>query len=310
METKIPQVSLGLPVYNGEKYLPKALKSLLEQDHEDFELIISDNASTDNTEAICRGWAVRDSRIRYSRNETNIGATGNYNRVFSLARGEFFKWASHDDECHPSLIRRCLETFSTAPKTVVLVFSKSEIIDEAGRVKHLSPDIINATSSRPQRRMANVMFNSAYVHPLWGLIRSDALRRTRMMGAHEADHVLLAELALQGQFIEIPEVLYGLRRHERSATMINRSARELLAWHDPKLAHKRIFLPHWERVYVEYFKAVRHVSLPLSQRLLCFGQIPVVCYWRRFLRWTGPLRQRIGLKKGRDLQVGPTCREH
>src|SRR5947207_10432807 len=123
MTERPPKVSIGLPVFNGEKFLAGALNGLLQQEFEDFELIISDNASTDSTEAICRDFATKDRRIRYQRNKTNIGASGNYNRVFELARGDFFKWASHDDECHPSLVRRCLETFDDAPALAVLVFT-------------------------------------------------------------------------------------------------------------------------------------------------------------------------------------------
>src|SRR5436853_274761 len=110
-----PKVSIGLPVFNGETYLAGALNSFLSQDYEDFELIISDNASTDQTAAICKEHAAKDNRIRYYRNETNIGASPNYNRVFQLARGEFFKWGAHDDECHPTLLRRCLEIFRDGP---------------------------------------------------------------------------------------------------------------------------------------------------------------------------------------------------
>ena len=126
----VPKVSIGLPVWNGEKYLRLALQSILQQDYADFELIISDNASADGTPEICQEFAAKDKRIRYSRNQTNIGARGNYNRVFELARGEFFKWASHDDEIHMSLLRRCFESFEHSAPNTVLVFSKAEIIDE------------------------------------------------------------------------------------------------------------------------------------------------------------------------------------
>src|SRR5436190_12174806 len=95
-----PIVSIGLPVFNGERYLRQALDSLLGQDFQDFELIISDNASTDRTAEICRAYVAKDRRIRYYRNESNIGSAPNYRRVFELARGEFFKWCSHDDVCH------------------------------------------------------------------------------------------------------------------------------------------------------------------------------------------------------------------
>jgi len=291
----LPKVSIGLPVYNGEKYLARALQSLLQQDYGDFELIISNNASTDSTEAICQDFVARDKRVRYFRNETNIGATGNYNRVFQLSRTEFFKWASHDDECHPSFVRRCLEQYDDAPASTVLVFSKSEIIDELGQVKYISPDLISSSSRSPVRRLSRVLFSSAYAHPLWGVIRSQALRQTRLMGCIEADHVLLGELAMLGELVEIPEALYRMRRHAKCATEIHRSARELLAWHDPSKANQRIFLPHWERVYIEYFRGIRHLPLSPLDRLFCYSAVPLISYWRRLLRWTGPARQRFRL---------------
>jgi glycosyltransferase involved in cell wall biosynthesis len=305
MQTQPPKVSIGLPVYNGEKYLANALGSLLKQDFEDFELVISDNASTDNTEAMCREFASKDKRIRYHRNETNIGATGNYNRVFQLSNGEFFRWASHDDECHPSHVRRCLEHYKDSPPSTVLVFTKAEIIDGAGQVKHLSPDSISCDSPSTLKRFSRVLWSSSYAHSLWGVIKSDALRKTRLMGCLEADHVLLSELALLGPVIEIPEALYRMRRHERCATEINKSAQALLAWHDPRRANDRIWLPHWERVYLEYLKGIAHLPLTPRDKLLCYGAVPVVSYWRRLLRWTGPLRHRAGLRRNKTKTSAP-----
>ena len=145
-----PRVSIGLPVYNGEKYLRAALDCILRQDYADFELVICDNASSDGTEAICREYAARDGRIRYTRNETNIGASGNYKRVFELSRAEFFKWASHDDTFHPSLVRRCMEVFATAPTDTVLVCSRADIIDEAGKRMEVSNDFVRADCRTPQ----------------------------------------------------------------------------------------------------------------------------------------------------------------
>jgi glycosyltransferase involved in cell wall biosynthesis len=99
MTSKIPRVSIGLPVFNGEKYLAEALDSILSQTYRDFKLIISDNASTDRTEQICREYAAKDRRIRYYRNEKNIGAPKNFNRVFELSSGKYFRW---DAFTHPS----------------------------------------------------------------------------------------------------------------------------------------------------------------------------------------------------------------
>jgi glycosyltransferase involved in cell wall biosynthesis len=292
-----PKVSIGLPVWNGEKYLRLALDSILQQDYTDFELIISDNASTDRTQEICQEFAAKDKRIRYSRNQTNIGSSGNYNRVFELARGQFFKWASHDDEIHTSLLRRCLESFEHSAPNTVLVFSKAEIIDGSGRALRLSEDTIDQTAHETFTRLASLIFHRHYAHPLWGLIRSEALRRTRLMGGIEADHVLLAELALQGPFVEIPEILYRQRRHAGSAMEVHRSARELLAWHDPSRAKVRFLLPRWIRWDVEYWKGIRFASLSRFDRLLCYAVILGVPLWRWLLKVTGPLRQRLGLRR-------------
>jgi glycosyltransferase involved in cell wall biosynthesis len=302
MATKAPRVSIGLPVFNGEKYLPEALDSLVSQDFEDFELILSDNASIDSTEAICREFAEKDRRIRYYRNETNIGASKNYNLVLELARGEYFKWASHDDICHPAMVRRCLERFQEAAPSVVLVYPKADIIDEFGKFKEPSLDHIDSPSRWPYLRVARVIWHIRFANALWGLTKTEVLRRTRLMGVIEADLVLLVELALQGQFIEIPEVLYWQRRHAGCAIPSNPSAEALLAWHDPERAKDRIILPHWERVYIQYLKGVSHANLNVLDKLLCYGSIPLVGYWQRFLRWTGPFRHRHGLyrKKRRN----------
>src|SRR5208282_399437 len=102
--TDRPMVSIGLPVYNGEAYLRQVLDSVLAQTFSDFELIISDNASTDCTEAICREYAAADARIRYHRQARNRGATWNFRQVALLSSGQYFLWTSHDDLLAPTYI--------------------------------------------------------------------------------------------------------------------------------------------------------------------------------------------------------------
>jgi glycosyltransferase involved in cell wall biosynthesis len=103
-EAHIPKVSIGLPVYNGEKYIREALDSLLAQTFTDFELIISDNASADRTETICREYAERDPRIRYVRQAENRGAVANFQFVLDEAKGVYFKWMAYDDYLAPRFI--------------------------------------------------------------------------------------------------------------------------------------------------------------------------------------------------------------
>ena len=106
---KKPRVSIGLPVYNGDNYLKEAIESLLFQTFEDFELLISDNASTDQTGNICRRFAEQDQRIKYVRNVENLGLTRNFNQVFTLSVGEYFKWADHDEVFLAAFLLRCVE---------------------------------------------------------------------------------------------------------------------------------------------------------------------------------------------------------
>ena len=104
MADRKPLVSIGMPVYNGSDFLPHALESLLSQDYENFELIISDNNSTDSTQKICLDYMAKDKRIRYVRNETNVGAIENFNRVFEMSQAEYFMWHAHDDLREPNYI--------------------------------------------------------------------------------------------------------------------------------------------------------------------------------------------------------------
>jgi glycosyltransferase involved in cell wall biosynthesis len=122
-----------MPVRNGETFIEETLQSLPDQTFDDFELIISDNASEDRTSIICQHYAGRDRRIRYSRFQTNVGAAPNYNQVFRLAGGRFFKWVSHDDICLPDYLIRCVEVFQSSPPNVVVVYSRTELINEKNR---------------------------------------------------------------------------------------------------------------------------------------------------------------------------------
>ena len=146
-----------MPVYNGAIYIQRSIDSILSQDLQDFELIVSDNASTDATESICRAAAESDERIRYYRNERNLGAAANYNRVFQFARGNYFKWAAHDDECHSAMLRRCLEVLEYAPSSVTMVYPLAELINEEGRTLQSPLDRIESCDSRPHRRVAHLL---------------------------------------------------------------------------------------------------------------------------------------------------------
>jgi glycosyltransferase involved in cell wall biosynthesis len=307
----VPRVSVGLPVYNGAKYLQGCLESLLSQDIEDFELLISDNASTDETEKICRSYAARDARVRYHRNSMNIGSARNYRQVFEAGRGEFFKWCSHDDVCHPGFLRRCLEVFDAESPSVVLVYPLCDLIDEFGHVVGRAQGSVETRQRRPHRRLAHVLRNFSYAYPIWGVIRSECLRKSGLTGSvWYWDEVLLAELALYGEIVEIPEVLSEQRCHEgnaltrcsvaqgaevaRNPSKANRTTRRALrAWADPLSEAGAMWLPNQEEHYWEYTKRIHRSALPLPEKFLCYQVIPVVCYWARLKKLGGSWRRRL-----------------
>src|SRR5262245_52908080 len=172
------RVALGLPVYNGERHLRRALDNVLAQDFEDFQLVISDNASTDGTQDICLEYARRDSRIRYSRNATNVGIAPNFQRAFRLSDGEYFKWLVHDDVCSPGFLRECVDLLDEAPDTVVLVYPRALQIDGDGKTLGPYEDHLDAREAKPSQRLERVLQHSGLCYAALGLHRSSALAKT------------------------------------------------------------------------------------------------------------------------------------
>jgi glycosyltransferase involved in cell wall biosynthesis len=270
MQPPYPKVSIGLPVFNGEKYLAKLLNTMVAQDYEDFELIISDNASTDSTPQICREFGGRDRRIRYLRNEVNIGLAPNHNRVFKECRGEFFKWVAYDDEYSKDMIRRCVEVLQDAPPTVSVVYPACELIDESGKPLGVFSDRVALPDPRPHRRLRCLLSNLDIYNCTYGMMRSSILAKTRLYGSFpKSDHVLFAELAMLGELRHIPEPLLRLRHHPGRSFQANRTLQRLRELFDPVEAKKRSFFTLEGKVRWEL---LRSASLPSrkSDRLLCF----------------------------------------
>ena len=272
---QVPKVSIGLPVYNGEKYLRLAVEAILQQDYTDFELIISDNASTDATQEICQELAAKDNRIRYSRNVTNIGASPNMKRVVELSRGEFFALAAHDDLYLPGFLRRCVDVLGEAPANVVLVSPRAEVIDEEGRSTTMRVERLQTRRRAPHQRAADILRNVQWATAQYGLYRASALRKTRLIDAFPAsDYVLLFELAILGEIWEVPETLFQRRYHPGISTKVNKSSAEYAAWFGQKLKGRS----SRSRLGLEYWRSIARMSLPPGERLLCF--------WTAFFVWS------------------------
>lgn len=267
-----PRVSIGLPVFDGEKYLEESLNSILAQTFEDFELIISDNASNDRTQEICRAYAARDRRIRYYRNGNNLGASKNFNRVFKLSRGEYFKWIAHDDVIAPDFLAKCVEALDQDP-SVVLCHSKVAFIDECGKfLAYHDSQLNNIRSPKPQDRFGGLIMMHHWCFHVFGLIRASALKRTSLIAGYvDSDRVLLVELGILGRFHEIPEYLFFSREHQERSIRALPERHMRAGWFDPAKEGKTVF-PRW-RVLLEYLKIVKRASLSRHQRIYCYMHI-------------------------------------
>ena len=161
-------VSIGVPVFNGEKMLPAALKSLLGQTYEEIEVIICDNASTDRTREICRDFAAADRRVAFHESEDNRGAAWNFNRTFHLSSGEFFKWAAHDDLCAPRLVEECVKVLTEDPELIVLCHCQSDEIDPSGAFLRKLHCLTGIGGSRPSQRFEAVVLERHASIPIFG----------------------------------------------------------------------------------------------------------------------------------------------
>lgn len=266
----VPRVSIGLPVYNGENFLAESIESLLGQSYADFELIISDNASRDGTEDICRAYAKQDSRIRYFRQPHNVGSAPNHNFVIEQARGELFKHGSHDDLYARDLLELCVAALDKHPD-VVLAHSWSAVIDSSGAVTKLVDYPVDTAAPRAPDRLRSMLFDG-WGDDEGGVVRTDVLRRTALHASyHFADRTFTAEIALHGPFYMVPDWLYFRREHPGQGGKLA-SVRQRCARMDPRRA-SRLRNPTI-RLYTEYIwgyaSAIRRAPLSAAERKECY----------------------------------------
>jgi len=301
----VPRLSIGLPVYNGERYLAEALDALLDQTFGDFELIVSDNASTDGTAAICRRYAARDRRIRYVRQTRNIGATGNHNATTEMARGPLFKWAAHDDRYAPELLERCVAALDANP-AMIASHAWTAVIDGDGALRDRQRYPLATASPHAPERFRSALFDVGG-DDAYAVYRTDVLRRVLPYGSfYRADRVLVGSLTLHGPFHQVPDWLYFRRDQPDRATRAP-SVRAWCATMDPRRADRlRHPVPRLLGEYVAgYLAAVSRAPLSAADRRACYRLVGRWCASRarpRRLRrvpepvpevHTGPVAERV-----------------
>jgi glycosyltransferase involved in cell wall biosynthesis len=264
-----PRLTIGLPVYNGEKYVAESLEALLGQSFTDFELIISDNASTDSTDEICRGYEKQDSRVCYFRQPQNIGLAPNVNFIIDRARGELYKEASHDDLYARNLLETCIAALDEYPQ-VVLAHSWTAKVDGSGKVTEAYEYPLTTAAPRAPERFRSMLFDSGGDDD-YGVMRMAVRRRTALMGSHHhADRTITTEIVLHGPFYQVPDWLYFRREHPGQSGQA--PMRRRCANMDPRRADR---LRHpVVRLYGEYVwayvRAIQRTPLSVADRLECY----------------------------------------
>ena len=258
------RLTIAVPVYNGERYLRETFECITAQTFSDFEVVISDNASTDGTEWMCRDFAARDPRVRYVRNIRNVGMAANFERLVKLARGEYFKLATADDRFDARLVDECVAVLDAHPE-VALCYGKTTLIDEDGKTIRQYEDNLDLREPRAATRFWLVLERQRLVNVVHGVVRTHALRRAGPLGTYVgADMVLVPAIALQGQFRELPEYLFYRRMHPGASSSIDTDAGDREFWNP--LARHRTSLTTWPR-FGGYVRAIVRAPLPTGEKL-------------------------------------------
>lgn len=277
-----PRVSIGLPVFNGERYLRGAIESVLNQSFQDFELILSDNASTDSTWDICQSYAKQDRRIRLNRNRANIGANSNFRLALELARAPYFTWIAHDDLLAEGFIEQCHEFLSTHPD-YVLCCPENAVIDEHGGWIYSVFSDYDLTSDRPDARYLKCLDHYAYgYNAIYGLIRNDALKSINYDSLTFApDHFIVLSLSLLGKFRHINEVLRMYRFHGDQISLKAEPETQVEVFLGP---NKEIPVFPRMRFFLRLFSVVLSTRIPLSRRITILRATFVKCHFSRRLQ--------------------------
>jgi glycosyltransferase involved in cell wall biosynthesis len=283
-----PRLSIGLPVYNGQRFLEPALACLLAQTFDDFEIIIADNASTDRTPEICESYRRRDLRVRYIRNERNLGAIANFNRVFQLSTAPLFKWAAHDDLYRESYLETCVRLLDEDPDAI-LAHSNTTFINENGelfpfdhisgcyidpktgvRQKADSPDI--GDSPVAIRRFRQVLAGARWGTSMFGVVRRKALQQTRLLPNFAgSDRAMLLELALLGRFRSSPDCLFLKRFHAGSSWALSQGELKSFLSTDGRAYWRRARQLH------AFFSAPRGKPIGALGKSICAAMLAAHC---------------------------------
>lgn len=269
-------VCIGLPVYNGGEMLSGAIESILSQDFDDFELIISDNCSTDNTKETCLKYQKMDKRISYYRFEENHGGK-NFVDLLARANSPYFMWAGHDDLHAQSYISKCLEKIEQDP-SIALVYPRTQLLDSSSKPLGIANDHLNTDQDDPIERFRHLIWELDLCNAFYGFHRTSMLRKVKIWGDLYlgADNLVLAEIALTGKIVQISDVLFT-RRLRRNYNTLNEYYVDIM---DTKGLTEGITLPHCRLTYA-HIELLRCINIEDKALNVLINDV-IKCFKTRF----------------------------
>jgi glycosyltransferase involved in cell wall biosynthesis len=284
-------VSIGLPVRNGERTIESVVRSVLTQDHGRLELVISDNASTDRTEEVCRDLAARDWRILYHRQPLNIGLLNNFTATIQLASGSFFRWIGDDDWLAPNYVSRCLAEFD-AHSELVLVTTRIQYIkpDGSDYLSHYQGTALSSPSALDRFVELMRLSEGLPLDPLYAMVRRSTVVAISRRNMIREDEVFAVKLALTGPWGHVPEVL--ARRHSKNARMTSIA--------------RTLGVPEWQAYLAttlqcwEVLRLLRHSNLTRSHRWIARAALAQMYLRRQGRTWKWRLGKLSQVKMSRQ----------
>ena len=272
---KQPLVSIGLPVYNGSRWIDDSIRSFVNQTYQNIELIICDNCSTDSTPSICETWAANDSRIRFFRNEKNIGLIPNHNLVFRHARGEYFVWGSYDDLHHAESISSMVAELQARPE-LVLVYTRAESIDEFGTISTEKEMHVPLNSDSVSTRAKSLLADFAPSETIfYGVMRREAMQKTSLLpNCFGADFIFLLQLVTLGKMDKIPRVLFYRRVHANNVITSQEQP-----WRFRSDWSGKLIFPQW-RILTEGMKCALRAKISIGEKIRLLSTV-VRFSWNR-----------------------------
>lgn len=244
---KKPRISIGIPIYYGETFLKETLDNILEQNFNDFEIIITDNNPGGEPAEIAELYSKQYGNITYIKHKSNIGALINWNSIIDYIQGDFFIYAGAHDLWSPELLKKLLSLLENN-EDAILVYAPSYWMSPEGEITSISTGFVDTTGQNIINRFNSIFWGGQ--DALYGLIKTSALKKTCLQKQIIGSGALwLSELSLIGNFIVCTDV----KRYRRINRESQNREERLIRYHKTLFKKKRILLfPYW-RFFFSYF---------------------------------------------------------